>query len=294
MGTSAKNPGPSPASALVPSWLDAVVPDVEVPAPAEAQENPETEHQPPAESAQPEQHQPNPLPALPPTGDANRFRAARRSFNRATGGAGISDSLRRSVSDYVRTGMGGSGRAAGRMRHSSRTAGQMIGFAQDVRERGFPEAARQFGIQDIAGKSVGESVARITEAFCGPGGSTDEAITRAAWNDTLLQAVEQGFVDFEALTAEQWGGLIELYVAKSIELRVFNDVGNDSISNASDVEQVNAIQAALHDLIAGAVHGRVVPLIESGQRLSDAQLQQISDNIYELAFAYLEELGGEE
>jgi hypothetical protein len=287
MGTSAKNSGASPTSALVPSWLDAV-------APAEPSPDSQPNQQPPTEPGAPNQEGSAPLPEIPPGGEPNRFRTARLSFNRAARGGSIRNSLGRSLSEYVRSGMGGSGRAAGRMRHSSRSAGRMLGFAQGVQQSGFREAAKQFGIDDLAGKPVGEAVARITEAFCSPGGAIDEAITRTAWNDTLLEAIEQGLTDFEALTPEQWGGLIELYIAKSIELRVFNDVGNDSVANAADVEQLNAIQSELHDLIFGAVHGRVSPLIEMGQRLSDAELQQMADTIYELAFAYLEELGGEE
>ena len=60
------------------------------------------------------------------------------------------------------------------------------------------------------------------------------------------------------------------------------------------MQHLNVIQSELHDLIFGAVHGRVSPLIQAGQRLSDAELQLMADNIYELAFAYLEELGGKE
>lgn len=294
MGTSAKNSGASPTSALVPSWLDAVAPDIDTAAPVQSPPNLKPNQKLPTDPTPPNQEEPNPLPAIPPEGEPNRFRTARLSFNRAARGGSIRNSLGRSVSEYVRSAMGGSGRAAGRIRHSSRTAGRMIGFAQDIREHGFREAAKQFGIEDLTGKPIGEAVARIIEAFSAPGGAIDEAITRSAWNDTLLEAVELGLTDFEALTPEQWSGLIELYIAKSIELRVFNDVGNDSVSNAADVEHLNAIQSELHELIFGAVHGRVSPLIEAGRRFSDAELQQMADNIYELAFAYLEELGGEE
>lgn len=169
----------------------------------------------------------------------------------------------------------------------------MIGFAQAVSESGFQEAVKQFGITDLAGKPLSEAAARISEVFCPPGGLPDDSLVRSAWNDVLLMLIEQGIADFDALTTEQWAGLVELFIARSIELRVINDLGNDAIGDAADVDQLNAIQSELHDLIFGAVQGKIGPVIE-GQRLSDRELQQMADSIYELAFAYLEELEGEE
>ncbi len=186
--------------------------------------------------------------------------------------------------------MGGSNTAARRMSNSSRSAGRILGFAQEVRDVGFAQAAEEFGVGDLSGKPLSEAVSRLTEAFCDPGGGIDEAITRAAWNETLLQAIQQGVEDFETLTPHQWTSLVEIFIAVSIEFRVFNDIGNEGIGSASNVEQIDDIQAELHDLIFGAVQGKLAPIIGGDNRLSNSELRLVADSIYQLAFAYLEAL----
>jgi hypothetical protein len=109
----------------------------------------------------------------------------------------------------------------------------------------------------------------------------------------LLQAVEQGVEDFEGLTAQEWTSLVEIFIARSIEFRVFNDIGNDALGGTLNVEQIDAIQADLHDLIFGAVQEKLTPIITGRNRLSDNALREAADNTYQLAFAYLEALGEE-
>lgn len=267
MGTSAKNSGQSPTSALVPSWLDG---DGTEPA---------------GDGTTPPQ-----LPDLGQPGDGNRFRSARTNFNKAVRTGRIRNNLARAVSEYVRVGLGGSGGGAARMRNSSRATSRMIGFGQAVAREGFQAAANRFGIADVIGKTLGEAVARVTDAFTPPGGPSDDAITRSAWNDTLLNAVDNGITNFENLTGLQWAALIEFFIARTIELRILNDIGNDTLTDATNVKAINGVEAELHDLISGSVHDRIGPLIETGTAYSESELQQLSDGIYELAFAYLEEL----
>jgi hypothetical protein len=289
MGTSAKNRGQYPATPLVPSWLDGAAPDP-APPPAANSENGS-----PADQSTPQIPSPPPLPlsSLPPIADKDRFRPARIAFNRAVRQGNLRENLARSLAAYSRRGVGGSRIGARRMANSSRSAGQILGFAQAVRDLGFPQAADEFGIGDLTGRPLGEAVSRLTEAFCEPGGSIDEAITRIAWNETLLLAVEQGVEDFEGLTAQEWVSLVEVFIARSIEFRVYNDIGNDSLGGTLNVEQIDAIQADLHDLIFGDVQGKLTPIITRRDRLSYKALRDAADRTYELAFAYLAALGEE-
>lgn len=289
MGTSAKNPGSSSSSPLVPSWLDAAAPDPG-PLPSPIPENVAS----PQDQPTPERPtSPVPLPPLPPIGEKDRFRPARIAFNRAVRYGSAKENLGRSLSGYSRRGIGGSTTGARRMSNSSQSAGRILGFAQTVRDVGFPQAADDFGIGDLTDRPLGEAISRLTEAFCEPGGSIDEAITRAAWNETLLMAVEQGVEDFESLTAQEWTSLVEIFIAQSIELRVFNDIGNDALGATLNVEQIDAIQADLHDLVFGAVQGKLTPIISGQNRLSNKELREATDSTYQLVFAYLDALGEE-
>jgi hypothetical protein len=289
MGTSAKNRGSSSSNPLVPSWLDGAAPDPGPLPPPIPEDVASPEDQPASERPT----SPLPLPPLPPIGEKDRFRPARIAFNRAVRYGSAKENLGRSLSGYSRTGMGGSRTGARRMSNSSQSAGRILGFAQTARDVGFPQAADEFGIGDLTGRPLGEAVSRLTEAFCEPGGSIDEAITRAAWNETLLLAVEQGVEDFERLTAQEWTSFVEIFIAQSIELRVFNDVGNDALGATLNVEQIDAIQADLHDLVFGAVQGKLTPIITGQNRLSNKALREAADTTYQLVFAYLDALGEE-
>lgn len=290
MGTSAKNRGSSSSSVLVPSWLEEPSLD-SVPA-LPASENPPQDSESPDNAPTPQTGEgvPAPLPPLPAQGVGDRFRSSRIFFNRAIRTGDVRENLGRSLSGYSRRSMGSSGTAARRMRNSSQGAGRILGFAQEVRDAGFVQAAEEFGIGDLSGRPLGEVVSRLTEAFCEPGGGIDEAITRVAWNETLLQAIQQGVEDFETLTADQWTSLVETFIAVSIELRVFNDIGNESIGSASSVEQIDDIQAELHDLVFGAVQGKLAPIVGGGNRLSNDELRVLAESTYQLAFAYLDAL----
>lgn len=209
-------------------------------------------------------------PPLPPNGEKDRFRPARIAFNRAVRYGSAKESLGRSLSGYSRRGVGGSRTGTRRMSNSSQSAGRILGFAQTVRDAGFPQAADDFGIGDLTGRPLGEAVSRLTEAFCEPGGSIDQAITRAAWNETLLLAVEQGVEDFESLTAQEWTSLVEIFIAQSIELRVFNDIGNDALGATLNVEQIDAIQADLH----GSCFRRSAGKIDADNLRSESTFKQ--------------------
>ena len=112
-------------------------------------------------------------------------------------------------------------------------------------------------------------------------------------DDASGVAVQQGVEDFESLSAEQWTSLVEVFIAKSIEFRVFNDICNDVLGDALNVDQINAIQADLHDLIFGAVNGKLTTILAKENRMSNAALREAADRTYDLAFAYLEALGDE-
>jgi hypothetical protein len=146
MGTSAKNRGSSSANPLVPSWLEGGAPD---PAPLPPPTPPNVASPQDQSTPQLPSPPPLPLPSLPPIGDKDRFRPVRIAFNRAVRHGNVRENLGRSLSGYSRRGVGGSRTGARRMGNSSRSAGQILGFAQAVRDAGFPQAADEFGIGDL-------------------------------------------------------------------------------------------------------------------------------------------------
>lgn len=305
MGTAAKNQGPGQASSLIPSRLQSPTEDDDAPAAptaGTADQPGSTEPEPPDEpGAAPEAENPEetPLPSLsplPPQADPRRFQSARTHFNKSarSGLGGGGRELRRAVSEYVRKGYGGARGASGRVSHSTRAAGNVIGFAQAIRDHGFAEAVKQFSLQGLLGKPISEAAALLIDVFAGPGTTTDENITREAWCEAVKEIIEGGTTSFENLTPAQWAEAVEVFLCKAIELRIFNEIGNDAVGLAQDVAKLDQIENDLSALVRGQVQDTLVPLIEDSQVRSATELNQYINSIVDRAFDYLEALGGEE
>jgi hypothetical protein len=208
-------------------------------------------------------------------------------------GGGDTD-LRKAVSEYVRKGYGGGRSLSGRVSNSTRAAGNILGFAQAIRDQGFGAAVKQFGLQGLLGKPIEEAAAFLIDAFAGPAITTDDNIAREAWCEAVKEMIDDGTIDFETLTPDQWAQAVEVFLCKAIELRAFNEIGNDAVGIAPEVAKLDEIENDLSALIRGQVQDTIVPLIQDGQMRSVEQLNQYVAAIADRAADYLQALGGEE
>lgn len=297
MGTSAKNTGPGATSPLIPTWLEPGG-DSEPTGKGEPSGDgaPETPSAPATEGPNTDMLPSAPdlpqLPALPPEADSNRFRSARTHFNKFARSSGTGASLGRAVAEYVRKGYGGARGASARMAHSARTAGNIIGFAQTVRQQGFDAAAKQFGLQGLIGKPIGEASAFLIDAFTGPAITTDENISRDAWCEAVKELIEDGVTDFEDLSPDQWAQAVEVFLCKSIELRIFNEIGVEVVGIAASVARLDQIHNDLTSLIRGHVQNTIVPLLQDGKSRTSEELNRYVAEVVDRAFDYLQELEG--
>jgi hypothetical protein len=178
------------------------------------------------------------------------------------------------------------------MAHSARTAGNIIVFAQTVRQQGFDAAAKQFGLQGLIGKPIGEASAILIDAFTGPAITTDENISRDAWCEAVKELIEDGVTDFEDLSPDQWAQAVEVFLCKSIELRIFNEIGVEVVGIAASVARLDQIHNDLTSLIRGHVQNTIVPLLQDGQSRTSEELNRYVAEIVDRAFDYLQELEG--
>jgi len=170
----------------------------------------------------------------------------------------------------------------------------MLGFAQAIRDQGFQEAAKQFGLEGLVGKPIEEAAGILIDVFAGENVTTDDNISREAWCETVKELIERGTTDFEKLTPQEWAQAVEVFLSKAIELRVFNEIGNDAIGIAPDVATVDQIENDLRSLIQGQVQDKIVPLIQDNQVRTAQELNQYVNEIVSSAGDYLEELAGTE
>ncbi len=286
MGTAAKFQGPEPASALIPTWLDE--PSEEVPHEEPSQTEPAPPDQDIAQEATADPH-PTPRQPLPPTGEANRFTSARRSFNSS---AQTQDrgSLGRAVSSYVRNASGGSRAATRKMGGARRATGRVVSFLGDVTRTGVATALRNLGFGHLVGQPADVALAALTDAFCPAGGPIDQAIARDAWDEAVLTLAEEGIADVSDVTPDQWQALLVDFMTNAIQARVFNEIGSQGISLPADIAGINRLQEDLHDIIRGAVVDAVGDRFDAGRTVPQSEIEAVVDAIYQHAFAYLEAL----
>jgi hypothetical protein len=277
MGTSTSNKGTrGKGTPLVPTWLEPSDNISPVPQPGEN----------PQESAPP----PIPAPA-----DPNRFRTARTNFNRfvRSGGRDVA-SLHRAVSGYITRGVGGPHRAAQSMGASRKAGASILGFLSDAAGRGVHEALRSLNLEQLVARPVEEIFLGLADYICPETGKEDEGIAKAAFIDTIAELATAGITDLGSLNIDQIQTVFELYVTHTIEMRIFNGIGNNGINLSPDIARIPGIQNQLHDFIRGAVEDALSVDKSAMNELTPDKTLLFVDQVYERTFSFLVSLGNSE
>lgn len=284
MGTSSSYGGTPNKSPLVPSWVGdlGVVPAA----------NPGTAPLPTGTAPVVPAN-----PPIPPNAPPDRYRAARSNFTSfaksgGTGG-GAGAALGRALSSYVR-GSGGRRGASSRMAPSRKTASQLAGFIRSVEQSGTANALREFHCTELVGKPAGEALERLVDVFCPDGGPVDDSIARQAFQETVLDWLEKDLPSIDELSAADWREFLADFTSRSIENKIMADIGKNGIAVPTDAKQALAAQRELHTVIRGCVDIGFRERGENFNRMADAAIASLMQDVYERAWGYVEALGGEE
>lgn len=211
----------------------------------------------------------------------NLTRGARTSDGRA---------IRRGAGQYVSASGGGRG-AARRMPSSRAAAGGIAGLARNFATQGPAEALRPFNLEGLAGAPAVDVFVALTDTLCPPGGTIDEAIARDAMLETIAALAAEGVGNFDDMTPADLQEFFIGVVTRSIEGKILNEVGTNSIRVSPDLAAVERAQRMLHDFVDGCVRDRFAA---SGSSLANVSGQQIDDFVSELygaAFDLMQTLG---
>lgn len=296
MGTSSSFGGTPSKSPLVPSWVadmgdtsTDVTPAAE-PAKDQSDAPPET---PAAAPDGDSQKAPSALPAAAPEG---RFTVSRKSFNAfaKSGGTGGGEKLGKALSSYVSSGNGGRKGATARMAPSRKAATKLGGFIRAVERSGTAEALRQINCGDLVGKPAGEVLGQLVDSFCPEGGPIDESIARQAFQETVAEWADKDLPSIEQLVPEQWNELMIEFISRSIEIKIYEDIGNKSIEIATDAKQALNVQQEVHGVIEGCVRNAFNDRVAGFEKLSDREISTLMESVYERAWGFIEDVGGEQ
>lgn len=282
MGTSNSFGGPKSSTPLIPSWL----PDTNSPSPVPAVA-------PPAEMpGAPQPDEKKPLPPIPPAPTDNRFKVARLNFTRfAT--TGDQRSIQRALGHYVRSGSSGKSGAARRMGSSSVTASKLASFVSRVQSSGTQEALAQVHLGDCVGRTASEVLPKLMDVMCPAGGGLDESIARQAFTEAVIDLCQGSDVMIENLSIDMWNEFLLDFIARSIEIKVINDIGNRVVAGPKTVEGVESAEAALHNFIIAGVRQSAGESLGKLGALTSTATNTAVQSIYEEAFGLWEQFADE-
>jgi hypothetical protein len=170
----------------------------------------------------------------------------------------------------------------------------LLGVIRDVGRLGPVEVLRRFDLAGLAGAPAADVFLAVMEFVCPPGGAVDEAIARQAMLEAIGDLAEAGVGSFDTLGPAELGEFFLDYVARSIEVRVMADIGARGVTIPDDAASVERIQQQLHDFIAGCTRAELAGRLDGLERLTDAQVDGLVNQIYEGAFELIAVAGGAE
>lgn len=239
MGTSTSFGGPSNSTPLIPSWLDSD----ERPSASEANDDSSRQSEDNVEISSVSARSPQ------------RFKVPRRLFNTwiKSGGSDIR-SRNRAIAKYVTSSLGGSKKATQRMRASSSAAGRLANFLVTAHQVGFSRALSQINLEHLAGKSVQDVLRELIDYFCSECSTLDENIARSCLTEVFADFEnELNFSEDSTINLYQIQILIESFIARSIVVRIINDIGNKIISLTPETIAEEQLEENLYGYIQGNV-----------------------------------------
>jgi hypothetical protein len=179
MGTSASSSGPGGGVSFDPPWLD------EIESPQTNVTGHDDQGNDGVEGTDQSDNQPKPEVAPP-----RRFQSARRLLTDYVR-TGDRDSFQKAMGHYSRTGMGGAGNVATRMRTSTRSAVSLYGFFQTVRE-GTDTAINEW-VTALTSRnaSADEVINQIINKVAPIGGSLDETSCKESMAQAMGNLLEK-------------------------------------------------------------------------------------------------------
>lgn len=269
MGTSSSSGGPPSGVPMVPPW----VPDV-----------PSDET---TLDGLPQNPTPTPTPEVP-IAPPNRFGGARRNLGDFAR-SGDTNSLRRGVGHYVRTGYGGAGTAVQRFGGAISTAGILYDALSPVQPEQPVTAARLLDPVLLAGRSAREVMDAVVEAVQPVDGTQDAEAGRAAIGDALAELLTRfPEANLLNLSDEQRTFAVERYVAFAVFRRFDLDLGKTIRDKAPSAATALSRLKQVRDYVKETVAAAFRRLRQSGSNITSKRVDHVVRDALRAAFDVFE------
>jgi hypothetical protein len=214
---------------------------------------------PPDPTEQPENSE---APLAPP----GRFRDARRQLG-AFARTGDSDSLRRGLGHYVRSGYGGSTTFSRRLAAVGGTSGRLYNVLATGR---LPNGTALADVVLVASGQADVLLDAVVNALQEPNGTQDAEATRKATRNALSDLLQR-YPDADLLTldADQRLFAVERYTAEEIFLRVRLDLHDAIAANAADastmLSRLSQVRSYVQQAVAAQFRSLATPPATASQ-----------------------------
>lgn len=269
MGTSTSSLGPGSGVSFDPPWLDQI--DTQPNSDGNNRddaESPETDNA-ERQSAEAEESS---FQVAPPA----RFRGARRSLGEFVRKEGGRSAFSKAAGHYSKTGMGGAGKVASRMRHSTKTASNFAHFL-GAASSGSDPAITQW-VDSILGQNLSSEaiIDEIIRHVAPSGGIRDEE----SCSDSMAQAMSEFMdqheeADLLGLGAADIRELTELFIANEAYNRLMNDIGQ--IFEQENISAIEAVELGkeMHEYLTADISVQIESLWETNSNPTQVQLDQL-------------------
>lgn len=221
---------------------------------------------------------------IPEAGEAGRFREARRNFSKFARSDGkkkqyLARSLECYISDTVKTHQN----ATQRMKESRDVTIKLTDFLTVVNTKGLKEAMKDYELKNLD---------ELVDKVCSTGGSIDESIARNAFVEVIseisniLKASDD--TDLDGLDEEKINEIFEIYIARTIELRIYHDIGIKVINLPSNAATINQVLSEVDSVIRPIVRQCIKRALGDGKgnilSLTQSEISKFIERAYGFAF----------
>jgi len=163
----------------------------------------------------------------------------------------------------------------------------LLGVLRDFQRDGVDATLRRLNLGDLAGRPLEEVFTGLTDVVCRDGGSIDEGIALDAWLETVADLEDLQLTDPTALTPDQMRDVFLTFIAHTVEGRLLQDIGANSLKVAADLAAIEAFESQLRDYIRRSVRDSFASDLSAPASLTDHQIQDIVDRTYQDAWELL-------
>lgn len=235
--------------------------------------------------------------ALPPKPDPSKPLESKKSQLSKARGL-MTEAVRTSDPGKIKCGAahyvkacGGGPEAAHGMPNSRAVAVRIAGLARSIQNQGSEQALRHFHLEDMVGMPAEDVFGDLIDMICPDGGTLDEAVARQAMAHATGDLAEAQVGSFENLSTNDFRDFSMSYVARSIEIKIYNETATNAVGASFDVEGVASFEKSLYDFVDGCVKDEFDAQKIDFARIEQKETNRFVENLYANILDTIEERG---